>query len=54
MKRRTLLQSLAAALFVRPSASVAAADPGADDAHGQRRSTTLRALAEVVLPDFGG
>jgi len=53
MKRRTLLQSLAAALFVRPSVSVAL-PAQAPATLTETQVTTLRALAEVVLPTSAG
>jgi Gluconate 2-dehydrogenase subunit 3 len=48
MRRRTLLQSVAAALLVGPKASLglAAQAPALTDAH----LTTIRAVADVVLP----
>src|SRR4051812_15486015 len=49
MKRRTLLQSLAAALFVRPSASLGVRAQ-APATLTEAQVTTLRAVAEVVLP----
>jgi len=53
MKRRTLLQSLAAALLVRPSGSLALRGQGLP-ALTEAQVTTLRALAEVVLPTEAG
>jgi len=53
MQRRTLLQTLAAAIFVRPSVSVglpAQVATGITEA----QVATLRALAEVVLPTAAG
>src|SRR4051812_16505115 len=53
MKRRTLLQSLAAALLVRPPLpSLAAGQSTAPLTEAQ--AATLRALAEVVLPSALG
>src|SRR4051812_9509987 len=53
MKRRTLLQSLAAALFVRPSASLGL-PAQAPATLTEAQVTTLRAVAEVVLPTAAG